>query len=231
MKKLIITGASKGIGKDTAQIFLDSGYSIINISRTPCDLAEVQNILCDLEDADLLKEKLLALDVSKKDQITIVHNAAKLLKDNVESLKSENLESVLRVNVIAPQIINKTLIPNLGPGSSIIFIGSTLSEIGVPGAASYVTSKHALAGLMKSTCQDLAGKEIHTCLICPGFTDTEMLRKHLNNDPEVLEAVGKSNAFGRLISGNEIGHLIYFSAQSPVINGSILHGNLGQVQN
>ena len=46
----------------------------------------------------------------------------------------------------------------------------------MPHSFSYVVSKHALVGMMRATCQDLAGREIHTACICPGFTDTEMFR-------------------------------------------------------
>ena len=52
----------------------------------------------------------------------------------------------------------------------------------VPNSFSYILSKHAQVGIMRATRQDLMGKGIHTALINPGFTDTEMLQKHLNND-------------------------------------------------
>ena len=69
---------------------------------------------------------------------------------------------------------------------SIIYIGSTLSEKGVANSCSYVTSKHAVVGLMRSTTQDLVGKGIHTACICPGFTDTEMLKNHVGGSKEIL---------------------------------------------
>jgi 3-oxoacyl-[acyl-carrier protein] reductase len=67
----------------------------------------------------------------------------------------------------------------MGPGSSVLYVGSTLSEKAVPGSFSYVVSKHAQLGMMRATCQDLMGTGIHTAMVCPGFTDTEMLRNHL----------------------------------------------------
>lgn len=219
---LIITGASRGIGKATAKLFLENQYDIINLSRTPCAIDKVQNFSFDLSSFDSLPFQL-----SEYDNICIVHNAASLYKDNIENLTVSSMRDVFEVNVIAPLKLNQLIIPKIKKGS-IIYIGSTLSEIAVPGAASYVTSKHALAGLMKSTCQDLAGKGIHTALICPGFTETEMLKKHLNNDQSILDSVAQGNGFGRLINPSEIAEMIYFAANNPVVNGSILHGNLGQ---
>ncbi len=229
MKTAILTGASKGIGKQAAKKFLDGGFEVINLSRTNCDLANITNINLDfknLKESDLLE----LVDICKKSsEVAIVHNAATLFKDDIYSTDEKRLEEVFRINLIAPQIINKSLLPSIKKGS-IIYIGSTLSEIAVPGAYTYIISKHALAGMMKATAQDLAGKNIHTTLICPGFTDTEMLKAHLNNDQEVLDSIAKANAFERLVKPSEIAELIFMSSQNQVLNGSIIHGNLGQKQ-
>ncbi len=100
----------------------------------------------------------------------------------------------------------------------------------MPVEESYVISKHALVGLMRATCQDLATREIHTACICPGFTDTEMLRTHVGEDSGVLDAIAAMNPFGRLIEPREIAESILFAAQHPVINGAVLHANLGQIE-
>ncbi len=120
--------------------------------------------------------------------------------------------------------------PLLGAGSAIVFVGSTLSEKGVPGRASYVASKHALAGLMKVACQDLAGRAVHTCCVCPGFTATEMVEQHLGASPAVRAAVLALQTMGRLLAPGEVAAFIHFAALSPCLNGAVLHGNLGQVE-
>jgi len=86
-----------------------------------------------------------------------------------------------------------------------------------------------LIGMMRATCQDLNGKEIHTACICPGFTDTEMLRTHLPED--AIESIAEMNVFGRLIQPEEIAASLLFAAENPVVNGSVIHANLGQVEN
>ena len=93
---------------------------------------------------------------------------------------------------------------------------------------SYVVSKHAQLGMMRATCQDLMGSGIHTALVCPGFTDTEMLRTHIGVDPEVENAIASLNSFDRLIEPEEIAELIRWGHHNPVINGAVLHANLGQ---
>ena len=116
-------------------------------------------------------------------------------------------------------------------GSSILYVSSTLGEKGVANTCSYVSSKHAQIGLMKASCQDLFGSGIHTAAICPGFTDTEMLRDHVGNDAEVLDYFAGLSAFNRLLAPEEIANTLWFCANTPAINGSVIHANLGQLEN
>ena len=124
--------------------------------------------------------------------------------------------------------LNQLLLPRLPSGSSVLYVGSTLSEKAVPNSFSYVVSKHAQLGIMRATCQDLMGSGVHTALICPGFTDTEMLRTHLGADPDVGRMIAGMNSFNRLIEPTEIAELIRWAHHNPVINGAVLHANLGQ---
>ncbi len=72
------------------------------------------------------------------------------------------------------------------------------------------------------------GSGIHTALVCPGFTDTEMLRTHLGDDAELARMIAGMNSFDRLIDPAEIAELIRWAHHNPVITGAVLHGNLGQ---
>ena len=84
--------------------------------------------------------------------------------------------------------------------------------------------------MMRAICQDMMGTGVHTALICPGFTDTEMLRNHIGHDEEIVSAISAMNSFGRLVQPEEIARLIVWAHGNPVINGAVLHGNLGQVE-
>lgn len=231
MKKyLVITGASRGIGFATAKWFLEHDYHVINISRGVCSLDNVINIPMDLARQDLeenLKPKLFPY-LEQVDSVVLIHNAGRLEKDSVDGIEADSLRAVLEVNVVVPAILNRMILPFMSKGSAIIYIGSTLSEKAVPGALSYVTSKHALTGLMRATCQDLMDSGIHTACICPGFTDTEMLRTHLNHDADILEQIKNMNAQNRLIDPEEIAESIYFAATHSVLNGAMIHANMGQ---
>ncbi len=231
-KFAIITGASSGIGLATAKLFIENNWIVISVSRQICNIDNVINVQTDLSDSVSLANLQNKLNeiIVKSSVICMVHNAAFYQKDSILNLTSSALRQALEVNVVSPIYLNQLLIPHMRAGSSIIYIGSTLSEKAVKNAASYAVSKHASVGMMRATCQDLAGMHIHTVCICPGFTDTIMLRKHLNNDEAIISQISDKGCFNRLIVPSEIADVILFSAEHPVANGSILHANLGQIE-
>jgi NAD(P)-dependent dehydrogenase (short-subunit alcohol dehydrogenase family) len=230
MNTAIITGASVGIGRETAQAFLKEGYRVFNLSRRDCPLTGVSNLACDLSSEAAIDAAcgVLTEAISGCHSVALVHNASQMCKDSVGDCTSDSLRQVMETNVVAINSLNLRLLPLLPHSSSVLYIGSTLSEKAVPGSFSYVVSKHAQLGMMRATCQDLMGSGIHTALICPGFTDTEMLRTHLGNDPQVERIIADMNSFNRLIDPAEIAELIRWAHHNPVINGAVLHANLGQ---
>jgi NAD(P)-dependent dehydrogenase (short-subunit alcohol dehydrogenase family) len=230
MNLLIVTGASSGIGRAIATRFLVEGFAVVNVSRRPCPEVGVENIACDLAEpgaADALGPALKPW-LEDAGQVCLVHNASVMHRDRIDALESAHLRSVLELNILAANALNRLAIPHMAAGSSILYIGSTLAEKAVPGVASYVIAKHALAGMMRATCQDLAGRGIHTCMICPGFTDTEQLRGLIGDDPATLAAIAGMSAFGRLIEPEEIADAVAFAIHAPVLNGALIHANLGQ---
>ena len=230
MKHLIVTGASSGIGRAIAARFLRDGYRVLNISRRPCPEPGVQNLACDLAvpgAAERLEESLVPW-LNGVDRVCLVHNASIMHFDRIDKLDGTELRSMLELNLVAPAALNRLAIPHMAQGSSILYIGSTLAEKAVAGVAGYVIAKHGLAGMMRATCQDLAGRGIHTCMICPGFTDTEQLRALIDNNSETRAAIVGLSAFDRLIEPGEIAETVAFAARSPVLNGALIHANLGQ---
>ncbi|MDG2277678.1 MAG: SDR family NAD(P)-dependent oxidoreductase [Pseudomonadales bacterium] len=231
MNCLLITGASAGIGLHTAEAFHKAGFQVINLSRRRCPLDFVTHINCDLSKPGFIETVApqITKTVQNADKIVLIHNAAKLINDSAAETPSNQLREVVETNLIAPNSLNYFAIPFMPSGSSILYVGSTLSEKAVPGSFSYVTTKHAMVGMMRSTCQDLAGQGIHTACICPGFTDTEMLREHVPED--ALSSVAAMSAYDRLVHPDEIANTLLWAAENPVINGAVLHANLGQIEN
>ena len=231
MKELVvITGASMGIGAAVARLFVERGARVMNLSRSACALVGVYNLKVDLALPDFGREVEAPLveAVSGCERVVLVHNASHLGLDGADSGSPEVLRRTLDVGLVAPAVLNRILIPRMPRGSSVVYLGSTLSEKAVAGLFSYVVSKHAVIGMMRATCQDLLGRGVHTACVCPGITDTEMLRKRVAGNAETLEALRSMTGEGRLIEPEEIARVIAFAADHPVLNGTVLHANLGQ---
>ncbi|MNL09975.1 3-oxoacyl-[acyl-carrier-protein] reductase FabG [compost metagenome] len=202
---------------------------MVSLSRSAPTKPEIEHLAADITDLASLEHAADALveRAAGWDQTVLIHNAAIHRHDTVATLSPRDFLAVLSANLAAPQALNQALIPVMKPGSSILYVGSTLAEKAVPGAASYVASKHGMIGLMRATCQDLAGSGVHTACICPGFTDTEMLRAHIG---DAVEAITGMVAAGRLLKPEEIADLARVCADSPALNGAVLHANLGQIE-
>ena len=228
-KFLIITGGSSGIGFATAKLFQENGFSIINLSRSTINLDKALHFEVDLasQDWQMSLESKLKEILQSSDKICLVHNASKMQSDNVESIDENSLREVLEVNLVGPTKLNKIIIPYMNKGSSILYVGSTLSEKAVPQMSSYVMSKHGMIGLMRSTCQDLFGRFIHTACICPGATETEMLVEYVQGNQDALKVMASTLSENRLITSKEIAETLFFCANNSVINGSVIHANLG----
>jgi 3-oxoacyl-[acyl-carrier protein] reductase len=228
-KTVIVTGGSAGIGLAIVERFADLDYRVINLARRRCPIDTVENILADLCSPEAVAEALHTLRSRLPDssEIHLIHNAANMPTDSAVDFDSRVFDRTLRLNVVTPAEIDAGLLPLMAPGSSIVFIASTLSDKAVPGRLSYVTSKHAVLGLMRATVQDLFGRSIHALCVAPGFTDTAMLQPGLAN-PDFAQAVREMVSFGRLLEPEEIADIVVFATRTPALNGSIVHANLGQ---
>ncbi len=229
--QVVVTGASSGIGAATAARFADRGARVVNFSRRPCPDARVHSSAIDLLAANGVAQAVGVVDkaLATGCPTVLVHNAARLVNDTVETCDIDEFRALMELNVTVPMALTQALLPWLVPGSAVIFVGSTLSEKAVPGSMSYVTSKHAVIGLMRACTQDFVGRGIHTAAVCPGFTDTEMVRAHVPDDATRL-AIGGNNGFGRLVTPEEIASTIEFAGLNPVVNGAVIHANLGQIE-
>jgi 3-oxoacyl-[acyl-carrier protein] reductase len=223
---VIVTGGSAGIGLAIAERFADLDYRVLSLARRRCPVDTVESLIVDLGTSEAVASALAKVRdrLPRSGVIHLIHNAAAMPTDTATEFDSRLFERTLRLNVTTPAELDAGLIPQMKPGSSIVFIASTLSEKGVPGRLSYVTSKHAVLGLMRATVQDLFGTGIHCACVAPGFTDTAMLQQ----GPGFAQAVREMVSFGRLLEPEEVADIVVFATRTPALNGAIVHANLGQ---
>ena len=184
MKNIIITGTSRGIGFELAQIFANAGHNVLAISRKIPDVLEQnKNINClsiDLSnDAHLtkielfLKENWLQVDA-------IVHNAGSLLLKPFEETTNQDFENIYKVNVFAVASLTRIVLPYLQNSSHVVTIssmGGIQGSAKFAGLSAYSSSKGAIITLSELLAEEYKDRGISFNVLALGSVNTEMLQE------------------------------------------------------
>ncbi len=182
-EQYVITGASRGIGQAAAEKLATDGVHLILHGRdekameTTCLQAQkngatVQPVFADLSDPGQVDRVVEA--VGEGNLRALINNAGVAWVNPVSDLPLEEWNTTFAVNVTAPFLLSKRLLPRLSSGSSILFISSTGAKAGYPNWGSYCASKFALDGFAKSLREEVRADGIRVINIYPGSTDTDI---------------------------------------------------------
>jgi 3-oxoacyl-[acyl-carrier protein] reductase len=192
-KTVLVTGASRGIGRATAARFASLGASVGLVARDAGLLGELaaelggqtQVVAADLADpqecvraVDEIAAGLGPIDV-------LVSCAGVLHRDFVEDVKVADFEQSWRVHVGGALWLTQRVLPGMrerGFGR-IVLVSSELGLIGGPSYASYCTSKWGLVGLAEVLHHELAGSDVRVCAVCPGDVQTDQMRGEIEWGP------------------------------------------------
>lgn len=232
-KKILVTGASSGIGKSVAINAALQGAKLTilarNTERLQVTLNELQEstgehkaVCCDLsskEDLDNLVETLEPLD-----GIVLSAGAVKLAPiafikdDNVDDLFEINIQSSIR---LVQRLIRKK---KLKKGASLVFISSIATQKATIGNSVYNATKGAVNAFVKSLALEMANKQIRANAILPGFVPTGILDSSGTSD-DAQEAHLKNYPLGRYGKPEDVAYLsIYLlSDQSSWMTGSLIN--------
>ena len=188
-KAALITGASSGIGRSTAEAFAARGARVVLAARRQEELAELTREITArggqasfvVTDVAVAKdvEKMVAHAIQKFGRLDYAVNNAgiegKLAP--ITDLPEQEFDRVLDINLkgtfLCLQHEARAMLAG-AHGGAIVNVGSVNSFLGFPTGSAYVTSKHGLIGLTSSVSAELAPQGIRVNLVCPGFIDTPM---------------------------------------------------------
>ena len=183
MKKVIITGTSRGIGFELAQQFANSNFQVLALSRNqkPLDNLNLKNIttlsvdLCNQND---LEKVSTYLQKNWQDVDILIHNAGYLINKPFENLTKEDFLRVYDVNVFGVAELTKICIPYLGKGSHVVTIssmGGIQGSLKFSGLAAYSSAKGAVITLSELLAEEYKTQEIAFNVLAIGAVQTEML--------------------------------------------------------
>ena len=195
-KVAIVTGASSGIGRASAIAFAREGARVVVADidqrggEETAALIAAEDNQAFLVRVDVAREadiaRMVEVTIARWGTIDILFNNAGVLSVTpIEALTEEEWDRVMGINVKAAFFAVKHVVPHMRRnGGAILNTGSIASFTGQLGTPVYSASKGAIALLTKSLALDLGRDRIRVNCICPGITDTPMLREHLGRGSE-----------------------------------------------
>lgn len=234
-KKVLITGATGGIGNSLVKKFNDLGAKIVATGTNEQKLTNLKNNFpsIKIEKFKLDEHSKIESFIDKIDKelegLEILINNAGITLDNLSiRLTEENWKKVIDINLNSSFFMCKFAIKKMlkKKYGKIINITSVIGHTGNAGQANYAASKAGIIGFSKSLAIEYAKKNININCVSPGFIKTEMTEKINEKSKEIL--IGKIPA-GAIGSGEDVSNCVAFLASDDAkyINGETIHVNGG----
>ena len=235
-KKVLITGASRGIGKSIAlSLAAQKAHVVFNYRQSEeaanklkeellgAGAAKVTALCFDVTDEAAYKEALDAFIKSEGPLEGLVNNAGISRDQLVLRLKSNDLDEILNVNTKSVVMLTQHLTRSFlkAKDVSIVNMSSIVGLMGNSSQVAYATSKAALIGFTKSYAKELASRQIRCNAVCPGFIETEMTAAL---SEEAKKHYAETIPLGSMGKSEDVANLVLFllSSSSRYMTGEIL---------
>jgi len=197
-KVVIVTGASRGIGRAAAALFQEKGYVVYALSRTVCDIPGVNSVICNITDSKRLKDAIDGIFATEKRIDILINNAGGGISGAVEKTVPADARRLFELNFFAHFEAIQYVIPYMrnGKGGKIINIGSVAGSMHIPFQAFYSATKAAIESLTNCLRGELAPFGIKVTTVMPGDTRTGFTeareKDFTENDPDYGSRIYRS---------------------------------------
>lgn len=192
-KKVLLTGASGGIGKAVAASLVRQGASLVLVGR---DVAALQTLKASLAESGVLID-VMSLDLgsdqvmeqtqavlAQHPDIDVLINGAGVNQFSAcDALSADQLSKLIDINLKGTLLLTTAMLPALKrrPEAAIVNVGSTFGSIGYPGFAAYCASKFGVRGYSEALRRELADTQVSVFYVAPRATKTSMNEKAVND--------------------------------------------------
>jgi NAD(P)-dependent dehydrogenase (short-subunit alcohol dehydrogenase family) len=241
-KVALITGGASGIGRATAELFAREGAAVVvgdYNNEAGCETvraikaAGVEGMFVQVDVADSAQVgRMVDAALQAYSRIDVLFNGAGVLYyGTVMETDERSWNRVLSINLTGTYLCCRAVLPHMirqGSGSIINVASTTGAHDACANAAAYVTSKGGVTLLTRAMAIDHAKQGVRINALCPGATDTPMLRNALS--PEQVDALAKSHPIGRLGRPEELAKAALFLASDDAsfVTGSAMYVDGGQ---
>lgn len=234
-KTALVTGASRGIGREIALLLAADGTDLFLISRASEDLERTRTECAALgvraEAWPLDLANLAALEAGVSERVRqagrvdfLVNNAGVTRDGLLVRMKREDWETVLSVNLTAAFLVTKAVVPTMmkARAGRIVNISSIVGLMGNPGQANYCASKAGLIGFTLAMARELAPRNITVNAVAPGFIETAMTA---DLAPAAKEALLSQVPLRRMGTSRDVAEGVRFllSDAAAYITGTVLN--------
>lgn len=228
----IVTGGTKGIGKEICRKLLIHGYSVIAVYSNDDTSALLTKkefgtefpdlfflIKCDLSDTENISDLFSEVSLITQSVDVLILNAGKTIRKGIADMTIGEWNSVLSVNLTTPIFLIQRFLPILNRGSNIIFTGSSMTVFPHSVSLAYGITKSAVHALVKNLVKFLTPYEIRVNCVAPGFVDTEWQKE---KPAEVRQNIMKKISLKRFAKPEEVASVYLFIISNQYLNGEII---------
>src|SRR5882762_5302196 len=225
-----VSGATSGIGEGVARLFAREGAKVAMAGRRLALSRRIANeikaeggdalpLSCDVSSEAQVRESIRRTVRNFRQLDILINNAGMVHIKPLHQYTEREWDRVMGVNVKSMFFALKHALPHLRRArrSYVVNVGSISSFVGQSLTPVYTTSKHAVVGLTRSIALDYAVDGVRCNCVCPGITDTPMLREHLRMTPDseaTLRARLSRVPMGVILTPNEIAKaVLYFACE------------------
>ncbi|MBE6841802.1 MAG: SDR family oxidoreductase [Ruminococcus sp.] len=237
VKTVLITGASRGIGAATAEIFADNGYNVIinynkNHERAKQIASKTGGNLIQADVSDIAQtEKMIDSIISEYGKIDVlVNNAGISVTGTFDSISDEDARRLFDVNIFGTFNCTKLVLPHMlrRKYGKIINVSSMWGQVGASCEVHYSASKAAVIGFTKALAKEVGPSGITVNCVSPGFISTDMTACYTK---EEVNAICEEIPVGRTGSPYEVAQAVFYlaSEQAAYITGQVLGINGGMI--
>ncbi len=242
-KRVVITGASRGIGFGIAQGFAKAGAQLLLIADDPAVRERASELGAAGVTADILDGAAIAEALSSLPRIDVLINNAGLERLTPLAESGGEVESMFRriieINVIGTDLVTRRALPKMASGAAIINTASIWGRVAEAEFGAYVASKHAVIGLTKTWAKELGPRGIRVNAVCPGWVRTEASMRSLAilsgkrgiSEQKLLDSITGAQALPGLMEPEDMAETYLFLASDAArnITGQSLGVDRGEV--